>query len=231
MFTEKFEYDLQIEPEVVRDFLMDTEKFREIVPQFKEITQINDNTFKVKLYWVFTLEFEVKREIAGGPNATIITYFMDHPHWPHVRSNIQYNIRNEFGRTHLTVIFTYDGPFEGRAKSLAKEVDKRMRTELNNIIKEWRSKEKTTAIVQARKESLGDHTIDILNMKTMLAKKIKKEELERTMEEALAMSVDKPLVVLLSDGVATVRLDLSNGEVVHAEGNMAELKNEELKII
>lgn len=68
-------------------------------------------------------------------------------------------------------------------------------------------------------------------MKTIMAKKIRREELERIIEEALTMSLDKPVVVLLSDGVATVRLDLNNGEVIHAEGSMADLKNDEVKVI
>lgn len=68
-------------------------------------------------------------------------------------------------------------------------------------------------------------------MKTIMAKKIRREELERIIEEALTMSLDKPVVVLLSDGVATVRLDLNNGEVIHADGSMADLKNEEVKVI
>jgi len=116
----------------------------------------------------------------------------------------------------VRLTFFYDGPFQGIAKRQAEgfyargvEIFKADMEKGASLRKEWNE------VVPSEGK--------IYQMRTVLAKKIKRYELESILEEAMIKSVDYPVVVVLSDGNKMVQMNFRGGDLESQNGDLESL--------
>ncbi|MFP3200679.1 MAG: hypothetical protein RXR43_00225 [Sulfolobus sp.] len=84
-------------------------------------------------------------------------------------------------------------------------------------------------VVEVRSSSSGE--VPVYMLKTLMAKKVTKTELDKVLEDAMIMSVDKPTVVIISDGSNKVTLSFRNGDLVSKEGDINSLNGEMVTVL
>ncbi|MEM0065089.1 MAG: SRPBCC family protein, partial [Metallosphaera sp.] len=112
----------------------------------------------------------------------------------------------------------YHGPFERIAKRQTEEFYKRG---VEIFKRDLESSPKLTYGTGGSQQRRSDS--DLLEMKTLLAKKVDKSELDDVLEEAMMWSVNSPVKVILTDGVNKVELILKDGDLEESKGEISSL--------
>ena len=194
------------------------------VPAFKDLKQIDENTWELEVKWLFTIKLTVTRRIGTDE----VDYEIKKSEGlVKISSYLRYIIipkRN--GKTILKIIFFYKGPFESIAKRQTEEYYKRGAKIFEEDLKRLKEGQKVTSGAQV---SLGIKE-DLLNMETIMAKEINKSELEDIIAKAMIESINAVVILLISDDITIVELKFKDGSLEEAKGNINALKDK-IKIL
>jgi len=206
MIEVKHEIEISKPLDYLISYFMDPKNIMKYIPYFKEIHQIDENKFKVKIKWLFSLDFNVIR-IYNKINNEII-YLISR------EGNIKINgqlihILYKIGesRSKVLIRFVYEGLLESIVKRQAMKFLSNLSTRVFEEIIEVKKLESNSQFKIARQGI------------------IEKEKLEDLIDFAMVESVNSSLQLILSDGENIIKMTFENGELKETIGNIDSLKN------
>jgi len=206
MIEVKHEIEISKPLDYLISYFMNPKNIMKYIPYFKEIHQIDENKFKVKIKWLFSLDFNVIR-ILNKINNEII-YLISR------EGNIKINgqlihILYKIGesRSKVLIRFVYEGPLESIVKRQAMKFLSNLSTRVFEEIIEVKKLESNSQFKVARQGI------------------IEKEKLEDLIDFAMVESVNSSLQLILSDGENIIKMTFENGELKETIGNIDSLKN------
>ncbi|MFP3205142.1 MAG: SRPBCC family protein [Metallosphaera yellowstonensis] len=207
-------YDFQVNAsqESVREYLMNPHNLMKYVPAFKDLRETDDG-WELEVKWLLALKMRVVRQVTRDE----VTYLIKKTEGIiKVNSYLRFIVLPGRDATTVRLTFFYDGPFQGIAKRQAEgfyargvEIFKADMEKGASLRKEWNE------VVPSEGK--------IYQMRTVLAKKIKRYELESILEEAMIKSVDYPVVVVVSDGNKMVQMNFRGGDLESQNGDLESL--------
>ncbi|AWR96958.1 DUF3211 domain-containing protein [Acidianus sulfidivorans JP7] len=228
---ETFNFEVQASPTVVRDYLSDPKNLMVYVPHFKNLKEIDSNSWELKVSWLFSLSILVTREVSSNE----ITYFLKKTSGMFkILSYLRFNILpKKDNKVDVILTFYYKGPFESIAKNQAKKFYENGQKIFQQEIQKINNNQPIIVnnprnIVTKVNESSSD--IQILKMRTILAKEIEESELENIIEDSMVQSVGKTIVLILSDGENNVELKIKDGDLISQKGEIDKLHGK-IKVI
>lgn len=219
------ELEVNAPKSVVIEYFSNPQNLLPHIPAFRNLKQIDENSWELDLKWLITLKLIVKREILTDE----VIYTIKK-----TEGNIKISaylrhviLQKGPNKTLIKIIYVYQGPFEDTiAKRQAEEYfDKGMKIveeDLNRIMKE-RMKEEIK-IEQKQGDGI-EIKEDLLKMETLLAKEIDKNELESVIAKAMIESINSEILLLVSDGESVVQLKFRDGSLEESKGNIGSLGN------
>ncbi|MEM0362400.1 MAG: hypothetical protein QXH75_01095 [Sulfolobaceae archaeon] len=134
MIREEFELKLAANIEDARQYFCNPENILKYVKQFREIKQLDNELYLVKLRWLISLDFKVTRNIISSPNSAIITYKVVHEGFPKIDGTLEHIITKNSREncTIVKIIFIYNGPFSTIARRESKIIFERVTKEIMN---------------------------------------------------------------------------------------------------
>ncbi|MBW9140938.1 MAG: SRPBCC family protein [Candidatus Aramenus sp.] len=220
-------YDFEVEqsPEIVKEYLLDPNNLMKYVPAFKGIERTGEDEWELKVSWLITLKLKVIRQVTRDE----VTYLIKKTEGMiKVESYLRFVILPTKGRTIVKLIFFYKGPFEGIARRQTEAFYKRGVEIFKRDMELAGTPEKTA---ESKVVVSGNNQFpSILEMKTVEVKRISAKDVEDVIGEAIAKSLDAPVLLILSDGENVVELKFYGGDVVESKGDVKSLK-EPIKVI
>jgi len=219
------ELEVNAPKSVVMEYFSNPQNLLPHIPAFRNLKQIDKNTWEMDLKWLITLKLIVKREILTDE----VIYTIKK-----TEGNIKISaylrhviLQKGLNKTLVKILYFYQGPFEGTiAKRQAEEYfDKGMKIveeDLNRIMKE-RMKEEIK-IEQKQGDGI-EIKEDLLRMETLFAKEIDKGELESVIAKAMIESIGSEILLLVSDGKNIVQLKFKDGSLEESKGSVDVLGN------
>jgi hypothetical protein len=206
-----YEFETTESPETVKEYLANPYNLMKYVPNFKDLKETEDG-WELDVHWLFTIKLRIIRIVTENE----ISYLIKKSEGMiKLNANLRFIILPTKGITKVNLVFFYQGPFERFAKRQADEFYKRG-------VKLFEEDLKKRAVVQTAQ----GQEIPVYTMRTILAKKIQKDELEDILEDAMVKSVDRMIVLILSDGKNNVQLTFNKGDVISQKGDLNSLQGE-----
>ncbi len=206
-----YDFETEENPETVKEYLMNPYNLIKYVPNFKDLKEVEDG-WELYVHWLFTIKLKIIRIVSNDE----ISYLIKKSEGMiKLNANLRFIILPSKKITRVKLVFFYQGPFERFAKKQADEFYKRG-------VKIFEEDLKKKAIIQTTE----GNQIPVYNMRTILAKKVQKQEVENILEDAMVKSVDKLIVLILSDGKNTVELTFNKGDVISQKGDLNSLEGE-----
>ncbi|MBB5254491.1 STK_08120 family protein [Sulfurisphaera ohwakuensis] len=190
--------------DLLLSYFMNPRNIMKYIPYFKEIHQINENTFKVTLKWLFSVDFEVIRIFQKSTNE--ITYLVNRDSIPRIHAQLTHFLASIKQSTKVIIIFKYQGPFEFYVRREA----------------------------QKFLENLNDKIFEELSELNMIVIKegvIKDDKFKDVIDLASIESVNSETELVLSDGDTIVRISFNNGKVIRTLGDINLLRKGEIKYL
>jgi len=213
------EFEVNVPKTLVIEYFSNPQNLLSHIPAFRDLKQIDENTWELDVKWLFTIKLTVTRKIfTDEVNYTIkksegvirLSGYLRHIIIPK-RPN----------KTLIRIIFFYQGPFESIAKRQAEEYLKKgmkfFEEDLNKM------KEKIENVQEQENEI--ETKEDLLKMETIMAKEVDKSELEDIIAKAMVESIDSEVLLLISDGSNIVKLKFKEGSVEETKGDVNSLEN------
>lgn len=164
------------------------------IPYFKEIHQINENTFKVTLKWLFSLDFEVVRLYQKSTNE--ITYILNRENIPRIYAQLIHFLASVKHETKVLIIFKYRGPFEFYVRREAQKF-------LDNI-----------------NVKIFEDVSELSEMKVIKEGVVENSEIKDLIDLAAVESRNSKTELVLYDGNVMVKINFENGKVVKTFGDI-----------
>ncbi|MEJ2776032.1 hypothetical protein WIW90_07380 [Sulfolobaceae archaeon RB850M] len=131
MISVKKEFNIPLPLKVVVNYFMKPENIMKFIPYFKDIKEIDENTFSVVIKWLFSVTFLVKRFY--NPFTNDIVYKISRSGILKVNATLYHSIFRARDSTKVIISFTYEGPFESLVK---REAEKFMIGLSDEVVKE-----------------------------------------------------------------------------------------------
>ncbi|BDC17293.1 STK_08120 family protein [Acidianus sp. HS-5] len=206
-----YDFETDENPETVKEYLINPRNLIKYVPNFKDLKETEDG-WELYVHWLFTIKLKIIRIVSNDE----ISYLIKKSEGMiKLNANLRFIILPTKNITKVKLVFFYQGPFESFAKRQADEFYKRG-------AKIFQEDLKKKTVVQTNEGS----EVPLYAMRTILAKKVQKQEIESILEDAMVKSVDKLIVLILSDGKNTVELTFNKGDVTSQKGDVNSLKGE-----
>ncbi|BFH72224.1 DUF3211 family protein [Sulfurisphaera javensis] len=217
----QYDFTTNAPKELILKYILDPQNLLKYVPAFKDLKQINENTWELEVKWLFTIKLTVKRIIGVDE----ITYTIEKSEGLiKIKSYLRYIILSpKVGQTTLRILFYYEGPFESIVKKQTEEYYKKGKEMFEKDLQRIRGETNYTA-------EIPKININVINMQTILAKEIYKNEIEDILTKAMVESVNSKVIALLSDENQLVEITFENGSLVESKGDINSLKNK-IKVI
>ena len=215
-----YEFKVNVHEDVVKEYLSDPHNLLKYVPHFKELKEV-ENGWELHVSWLFDIKLHVSRIIAMNEVSYVVTKTEG---LVKIKSELRFLIVPQKDFTKVILTFIYEGPFQSLVKRQADSFYKKG-VEIFKKDMEGMGKE----VVEVKSTASGQ--VPVYMLKTVLAKKVTKAELDKVLEDAMIMSVDKPTVVILSDGSNKVTLSFRNGDLVSKEGDINSLNGEMITVL
>jgi len=218
-----YDFETNAPKAVILQYISDPQNLLKYVPAFKNLKQIDDNTWELEVKWLFTIKLTVTRRMGTDE----IDYDIKKTEGLiKIASYLRYILmpkRN--GKTVLKIIFFYKGPFESIAKGQTEQYYKRGMKIFEEDLKRLKEGQK----VDNNQIDLGIKE-DLLNMETVMAKEINKNELEDIVAKAMIESINTRVILLISDGNNIAELKFKDGSLEETKGDINSL-NGKIKVL
>ncbi|MEM3347738.1 MAG: SRPBCC family protein [Metallosphaera sp.] len=209
-----YDFETTSPPDKVKGYLMDPNNLMKYVPSFKSLKEM-EGGWELQISWLIKINLQITREVKKDE----ITYLIRKVDGLiKIDSYLRFVILPTAGRTVVRLTFFYHGPFERIAKRQTEEFYKRG---VEIFKRDLESSPKLTYGTGGSQQRRSDS--DLLEMKTLLAKKVDKSELDDVLEEAMMWSINSPVKVILTDGVNKVELILKDGDLEESKGEISSL--------
>ncbi|BAB66953.1 STK_08120 family protein [Sulfurisphaera tokodaii] len=216
----EYNFETNTPKDVILEYISNPENLLKYVPAFKSLKRLDENSWELEVKWLFTIKLKVKRIIGTDE----VTYTIEKTEGLiKISASLRYVILTPKNRnTILKIIFSYEGPFESIAKKQTEEYYRRGVEIFKRDLEKLEEKHLNIQRVTTK--------FDILNMKTILAKGIKRGEIEDILTRAMIESVNSRVLVILSDDKTIVELIFENGSLEDSKGDINTL-GENIKVL
>ncbi|QIW24772.1 DUF3211 domain-containing protein [Sulfolobus sp. S-194] len=216
----EYNFETNASKDVILEYISNPENLLKYVPAFKSLKKIDEDKWELEVKWLFTIKLKVKRIIGTDE----VTYTIEKTEGLiKISSSLRYVILTPKNRnTILKIIFSYEGPFESIAKKQTEEYYRRGVEIFKHDLERLEGKHLNTQRIITK--------FDILNMRTIFAKEIKKSEIEDILTRAMIESVNSRVLVILSDNKTIVELIFENGSLEDSKGDINNL-GENIRIL
>ena len=213
------EFEVNVPKTLVIEYFSSPQNLLSHIPAFRDLKQIDENTWELDVKWLFTIKLTVTRKIfTDEVNYTIkkseglikLSGYLRHIIIP-----------KGSNRTLIRIIFFYQGPFESIAKRQAEEYLKKGMKFLEEDLNKMKEKIENSQ-GQENKIEIKE---DLLKMETIMAKETNKSELENIIAKAMIESIESEVLLLISDGSNIVKLKFKDGSLEETEGDLNILEN------
>jgi len=215
-----YEFRVNASADAVKEYLSDPHNLLKYVPHFKELKEL-ENGWELHVSWLFDVKLHVSRIITMNEVSYVVTKTEG---LIKIKSDLRFLIIPQKDFTKVILTFTYDGPFQSLVK---RQADSFYKKGVEIFKKDMEGMGKK--VVEVRSSSSGE--VPVYMLKTLMAKKVAKTELDKVLEDAMIMSVDKPTVVIISDGSNKVTLSFRNGDLFSKEGDINSLNGEMVTVL
>ncbi|ARM74980.1 hypothetical protein [Acidianus manzaensis] len=181
------------------------------IPMFNDIINIDENTFLVKIGWIFNIDLKVFKI----SNKNRITYIVEHKSFPSIVGKLDHILEPKQGQQNLTeinIIFYYSGPFEIIVKLQARKLYNSIQKQFSvNNYSNLKLEEKEFNEEKTQMKTILSGTIDIQNIDTVISK-------------AILESKENEIELIISKGDTSIKLIFIDGTLVKQIGSLSDLK-------
>ncbi|AWR96502.1 hypothetical protein DFR86_02320 [Acidianus sulfidivorans JP7] len=181
------------------------------IPLFKEIDKIDNNSYIVKIGWIFNINLKVFKISMKNR----ITYIVEHNAFPKISGKLDHIFEPRQGKPNVTEIditFYYNGPFEKIAKLQSRKL-------YESIKKKFLNEE--TSEEENKKDVF---TEEKASMKTILSGSIDMQNIDSLISKAIVESNKCEIELIIGEGDSSAKLFFVDGNLVMQTGSLNNLK-------